>query len=205
MTALLAMFVSAFPTLVVPEPAPLLTEPAWLPQPVVAEDAGTPELEYTYIEANYIWTNLDVGDEKLDGGEIIGSLELPLNFFGQVTASTQSDETDINVYRIGAGWHFGMIPRLDLFAIVSYLHVEADNASFDSKEDGIQGDLGVRFLMTDRIELNAKGIWQDIDDEDDVGFGLGARFYLIERLSLGARVESLDDDETYAVGLRFDF
>lgn len=205
MSALLALLASSFPTLLVPEPAPLFSEPAWLPEPAYAALADAPELEYTYIEANYIWTNLDVGDEKLDGGELIGSLELPLNLFGQITASTQSDETDVNVYRIGAGWHFGLIPRLDLFAILSYLHVEADNASFDSKEDGIQGDLGVRFLLSDKIELNAKGIWQDIDDEDDVGFGLGARFYLIDRLSLGARVEVLDSDETYAVGLRFDF
>jgi hypothetical protein len=197
MSALLALFASSFPTLLAPEPSPLFT--------TLAPIADGPELEYTYVEANYIWTDLDVGDEKLDGAELIGSLELPANFFGQVTASTQSDETDVEVYRIGAGWHFGLIPRLDLFAIVSYLHVEADNASFDSKEDGVQGDLGVRFLLTDRIELNGKMIWQDIDDEDDVGFGLGARFYLIDRLSLGARMESLDEDETFAVGLRFDF
>ncbi len=197
MSALLALLVSSFPSLLAPEPAPLFT--------TLAPIADGPELEYTYVEANYIWTDPDVGDEKLDGAELVGSLELPLNFFGQITASTQSDETDVEVYRIGAGWHFGLIPRLDLYAILSYLHVEADNASFDSKEDGIQGDLGVRFLLTDRIELNARGIWQDIDDEDDVGFGVGARFYLIDRLSLGARVDIIDESETYAAGLRFDF
>jgi hypothetical protein len=92
-----------------------------------------------------------------------------------------------------------------LYGIVSYVRIDADSDGGDFEDDTAAGDLGARFLLTDRIELNARMLWQDIGEEDDVGFGAGARFYLIERLSLGARVDVVDDDKTFAVGARFDF
>lgn len=193
MTALL-------PLLALSVPAPLLHEAppvALLSVAVPALADDMPEMEYTYAELNYIWTDSDDFDEELGGFEAVGSLELPLNFFLQAAFTSQSDDTDVETLRVGAGWHIGLIARLDAYGILSYVDTEVD----DDGEDGIAGELGVRFLLTPKFELNAAAKWLDVE-EDDYGVAAGARFYLIDMLSLGGRVESFDDDLTFALGLR---
>jgi hypothetical protein len=194
------------PLLTLIVPAPILDAPS--PEapslPLVAAgvavpalDDDVPEMEYTYAELNYLWTDSDDLDEELGGVELTGSLELPLNFFGQVAWTNQSDDTDVETVRIGAGWHFGLGTRLDAYGMLSYLDAEVD----DESEDGIAGELGARWLITESLEVNAAAKWADVE-EDDYGIAAGARYYLIDILSVGGRVEQFDDDLTFAVGVR---
>ncbi len=199
MIALLPLLALADPSSMVPETYSAPTYPTL----ALAPARDVPEMEYTYIELNYIWTDNEEVDETLDGGELTGSLELPLNFFAQLTVSRQSDDADLDTYRIGAGYHLPIGSRLDAFGIVSYAHAEVDGSSNDFDDSGTAGELGLRFLLRPKLELNGSAEWVDVE-EDDFGIGVGARFYLIDRFSLGGRVESLDDDLTFAVGARFE-
>jgi hypothetical protein len=203
MSSLLALLALSFPapTVAAVEPAPAPLEPALAPLAPLADDM--PEMEYTYIEANYLWTDSDAADESVGGAEFIGSLELPLNFFLQGAYTIQEDNVDVETYRLGAGWHFGLIPRLDVYGLVSYVHAELDGSASDFSSDGVAADLGARFLLTDSLEINGAIKWVDVENEQ-TGISLGARFYITDSISLGGRVDVLEDDESYGAGLRLE-
>lgn len=201
MSSLLALLALSFPA-----PTVAAAEPALAPAPLaaLAPLAGDmPEMEYTYVEANYLWTDSDAADESVGGAEFIGSLELPLNFFLQGAYTIQDDNVDLETYRLGAGWHFGLIPRLDVYGLVSYVHAEIDGSTADFSSDGVAADLGARFLLTDSFEINGALKWLDVENEQS-GVSLGARFYITDSISLGGRVDLLEDDESYGAGLRLE-
>jgi opacity protein-like surface antigen len=132
------------------------------------------------------------------------ALELPLNLFGQVTVTRQSaGGTDVDTYRIGAGYHLGLGSRIDAYGILSYVHAEVDVGS-NIKDDGAAAELGLRFLLLPNLEVNGAAKWIDVN-EDDYGVALGARWYLMDRLSFGGRYEMIDNDDTVALGARFEF
>ena len=171
--------------------------------PARAPADDVPEMEYTYVEANYLWTHSDDADENVDGWELTGSLELPLNFFGQVTISRQSADADLDAYRIGAGYHLPLGSRFDAFGILSVAHEEVDGSGDDFDDTGLAAEVGGRMLLRPKLELNGSVEWADVDDSE-TGLGVGARYYLIDALSLGGRIESVDSDESFSVGLRFE-
>jgi hypothetical protein len=209
MSALLQILAAAlfhFLAVAVPSPTVLdvdseVTHEALTLAPAPVEDV--PEMEYTYIEANYLWTDSDTLDETVDGVEVTGSLELPLNLFAQLTASRQSGDVDLDQYRLGIGYHLSIGSRIDAYGILSAAHAETDGSDDDFDDDGIAGEVGVRMLLTPRIEVNGSAEWADVD-ESDYGVGVGGRFYLIDMLSLGARAEFLDSGDSYTVGVRFE-
>lgn len=170
----------------------------------VAPAEDRPEMEYTYIEANYVWLDSDLLGDTLDGYEVTGSLELPLNFFLQATGRDQSADASVTTYRIGAGWHFGFTAMFDAYGILSYENVQVDDSGDDFTGEGAAGEIGLRFLPTKRIELNGRAQYVDSVD-GEAGFGLGARFYFTESLSAGLRFDAIGDDTLGSAGLRFEF
>lgn len=186
-----------------PAASPTFASLAYRPiAPVPSDD--TPEMEYTYIELNYLWTDSHDLDDSIDGAELTGSLELPLNFFGQLTVTRQSaGGTDVDTYRLGAGYHLPLGSRIDAYGILSYVHAEVDVGE-NIKDDGAAAELGLRFLLLPNLEVNGAAKWIDVN-EDDYGVALGARWYLMDRLSFGGRYETIDNDDTVALGARFEF
>lgn len=179
------------------EPIPALALVASAPLP-----ADKPGFSYTYVEANYTGLDSDAADDTLDGFELTGSLELPLNFFVQATSSTLSGDADLNQLRLGAGWHLSLGDTIDGYGVLSYVDQEFDSGVSD--ESGVAGDVGVRLMLTSRIEVSGYGEWADVEDSE-VGLGAAARYYLTSSLSLGARALLIDNADTWALGLRFQF
>ena len=66
------------------DPAPVPAY-AWLAPASALDSADKPGFSYTYVEGNYVLLDSDAADDNLDGFELTGSLELPLNFFVQAT------------------------------------------------------------------------------------------------------------------------
>lgn len=170
---------------------------------VTVPSDDVPEMEYTYVEANFLWTDSDDIDETLTGGEFTGSLELPLNFFAQLTLSRQSDDADLDTFRLGAGYHLPLGSRFDAYGLLSLAHLEVDGTANDFDDDGLAAEIGVRLLLTPKLEVNGKVEWADVGDEN-YGVGIGARYYLMDSISLGGRVEAVDGDESIALGLRLE-
>src|SRR5258705_8401742 len=89
-----------------------------------------PEMEYTFVEANFLWTDSHDLDETVDGVQLIGSFELPANFFVQGTASKQTGNADLEFYTVGAGYHLPLTSRFDAFGILSVAVQESNGSSF---------------------------------------------------------------------------
>jgi len=157
---------------------------------------------YTYIEANYTWFDSDAAGSTLDGFELTGSFELPMNFFAQLGVSGLNGDIDLKEYRLGAGWHFPLSDTLDAYGVLSWLDQNYNNGVSD--ENGPAADVGVRLMLDPKIEVGGYGEWADLDNSD---FGLGAtgRYYFTEELSAGARVLFIDSGNEWAAGLRFQF
>ena len=184
-----------------PEPEPLLTVALLGPAPVLAS-ADKPGFSYTYIEGNYVRLDSDTADDNLDGFELTGSLELPLNFFAQLTGSTLSGDADLEQYRLGAGWHFALGDTLDAYGILSF--VDQDFHDGVSDESGLTADAGVRLMVTPKVEVQGFAEWADVDGSE-VGIGGGARYYLTQRLSLGLQGLFIDSGDKLTAGARFQF
>jgi hypothetical protein len=198
MSILPILLLGLIPNQPAPEPLPAVLLSS---APAVAAPEDFPELEYTYAEASYVSLDSDALNETLDGWDLTGSFELPMNFFLQGSARKFSGDTDLTQYRLGAGWHFGLLGRLDAYGILSYQHVEVDSPGGDSNEDAAAAELGLRFSLMRNLELNARGQWADMGDRD-VGYGAGARFYMTERFSIGAYYDQLGDDQLLTAGVR---
>lgn len=195
----------ATPSAMVVPTVSIAAEPVtFLPVVAVPLEDDKPSFSYTFVEANYLWTDLDAIDESLDGWEVRASLELFLNFFVQGSYAQVKDQEDLHLYRVGLGWHFDLGNTLDVYGIVSAAGVELEDSVNNFDEDGLAAEAGARFLLTDKLELNGRGLWEDIEDSE-VGAGLGARWYLTHALSIGVNADSIDSTETYAAGIRFQF
>lgn len=172
------------------------------PAPLL-QDEKPSGFSWSYIEANYIWLEPQTGGQNFDGWEVKASLEIFFNLFLQGSYSKLSDQSDLDLYRIGLGWHLPVGDSLDLYGLLSYASTKLDDVT-DVDEDGVVADVGARFWLTPKLELNGEAEWADID-ESDFGIGIGARWYFMNRFSFGLGVKTLDSDETYNAGLRFSF
>jgi hypothetical protein len=168
------------------------------PPPILGES----QFGYTYVELNYLLTDSDAADDTLGGLELVGSLELPLHFFGQAGISRQSDDADLDQFRLGVGYYLPVAEQFDVYGLLSYARFEVDDSGADFDDDGTAAEIGARTLISPKFELNGAGKWTNLDD-DEVGLGLGARYYMTEALSLGGRLETIDDEDTVAVGVRY--
>jgi len=180
-----------------PLPATALLAPA-----SALDTADKPGFSYTYVEGNYVWLDSDAADDHLDGFELTGSLELPLNFFVQATGSTLGGDADLDEFRLGAGWHFALGDTIDAYGLLSYVDQNFDSGVSD--ESGITGDAGVRLMLTPKVEVHGYAEWADVEDSE-VGLGGGARYYLTERVSVGLQTLLIDSGNEWVAGLRFQF
>src|SRR5262245_45641409 len=72
------------------------------PPPPALPESG---FGYSYIELNYLRTDSDDADDTVDGLELIGSLELPMHFFGQLGISRQEADADLDLFHLGVGYY----------------------------------------------------------------------------------------------------
>jgi Outer membrane protein beta-barrel domain len=177
--------------------------PALSSFPLAVAPDEFPQMEYTYVEANYVWADSDYSSDNLDGVDLTGSFELPANFFLQATVRDQSASSDVTGYRVGAGWHMGFVSRFDAYAILQYAHLEVSSSNSDFTDDGIGAELGLRMMLTKSIELNTRVLYADVGNNDS-SFGLGARYYFNGTLSVGARVDTGNAETSVSSGLRFE-
>ena len=168
------------------------------------DQRGTSELSFSYVELNYLITDSDDADDTLGGLELLGSLELPLNFYCQASISRQSDDADLDQYRIGAGYHLPIGDVVMAYGLLSYARTEVDDTGDDFDDNGGAGELGARMLASPKLELNGAAKWVNVD-ENDFGLGIGARWYFTQAVSVGGRIDSIEGEDSLAFGARFQF
>ena len=182
---------------------------------------------FTFVEAQLVSSaDIDVTDGNLsadidlDGFAITGSIELGLVFLQASRFELESDDLlvgsniDDSITTLAVGLAFDL-PRTKVFGLVRARRDELSLSGGIFEEDadvafvGIEG--GVRFNLTDRIELNA-----DIgvpSTEAGESFGIGAQFFITDNLGITLDFNSISAEEddialdfdTSSIGLRYTF
>ncbi|MDQ3288244.1 MAG: hypothetical protein M3Q42_08265 [Pseudomonadota bacterium] len=136
------------------------------------------ELNYSFIEGGYI--RADLAGDSGDGLFARGSAAFGESFYGHASyQKATNDELGFDVSldeaTIGVGYRIAMGVNVDFIAEASYIDIGADVEGFGSSNyDGFRAALGVRGLMTPRLEGNLKAYYTELSDLDDGELGAQA-------------------------------
>ena len=167
---------------------------------------------YTYAEVCY--TNIDGDLVEGDGATVnisYGATDLIFVKLGFSTLSIEDPnstaEADADRFQVGLGGHIAMTENIDALAAVSYVDVEFTNTGGmgSAGDDGYLAELGVRAMVTKKLELNATVSSLHIGGEDDTGFGAGGDFKLKKRWSATGNYRYFEDDDEgeFFIGIRY--
>ena len=114
---------------------------------------------------------------------------------------------DLDQLAVGGGFYMDLSDRADFYAALSYIQAEISAPGLGSAdEDGYGVAVGVRGMVTDKVELNGSLSYSDLGDgADGTSFGAGALYSFTETFALGVALETDDDVTVYGIGARFYF
>ena len=190
--------------------------PAWLPI-AKADEKGSSLLSYTYAEAGFSRTDVDVVDDDADALYLKGSFGF-LKFFNVVAgaerAETSFDDITVDTYFVGGGAHFGILPQLDAVGELTWLYTKLNSDSFSSDNDtGYSLYLGGRWIALPwsggGLEIAGGYRYLNVDslasDAVTNAWELGARVHFIKFLSVGLFYAFIEDDRRATLNVRFSF
>ena len=165
-------------------------------------------LSYNYVEGGYV--NTDTKGGSADGWAVKGSAAIAPNFhvFGDYNSQeTDRGNVDVDQWRVGLGYNYGIAPTTDLVARVAY-------QKFDPKEgldfNGYATEVGVRTAFTPMIEGYAMAGYEDFSKKHGINpdgefYGLvGAQAKFNQSWGLSGQVKlAKGGDKEWFVGPRF--
>lgn len=181
----------------------IASSPAWAERP-----------SFNYVEGGATSMEHDTVEGDFKGFEIVGSHELPDNFY--VTARyLQTDDMEIDMINkfVGIGYHQEIYTDT-----VFTLQLDAAEITFGQQnsgefvEKGFQWSVGVKSQLTENLEVELVGRVLDADQVDE-SFGyyrpnylvLGAHYQLFNQFSLYFDIEAGSDSERTVFGIRYDY
>ena len=184
---------------------------------LLALPAFAGDISYNFVELGYQKIDVDdVGigaDADGDGFAIGGSFEIGESWF--VAASYSQAELDLPVgfglsidldqMAAGVGWHTAMSDNSDFYALIQYVQAEISVDGFGSAdEDGIGATIGVRGMVTDKVEIGGSIGYVDLGDAGDgTAFGANLLYNFTENFAAGVFVDIEEDVTGYGAGVRF--
>ena len=167
-------------------------------------------LNYNYVEAAYVDTEIDDSAFDVDGDGIAlgGSVELGESIFLIAGYSAQEFDfgIDLDQWSVGVGGHIPISEKIDLVGSVSYVDAEVDTRFGNFDDSGYGLSVGVRARVADNVEVEGGVNYVDLDDVgDDTTFGVGARYYFTPEFALGAGVALGSDATGWSIGVRYEF
>lgn len=177
----------------------------------LAATAG--ELSYTYVEADFNRTNVDLDavDFDFDGYAVRGSVEFgqsSVYAFGGYAASTNDDlgiDIDLNEGQLGLGYHHTVSDNADFLAEISYVNVEAKVAGVSEDADAYRASIGFRGAIAENLEGLIKVNYTDGDGGDEFAPSFGAQWKFNQTWGLVGEAELGSDTNRYLVGVRASF
>src|SRR5690606_16674483 len=105
--------------------------------------AAAQDLDYTFVEAAYVNSEIDAGPLDIDGdglglqGSVLITDDVFL--FGEYASYDYDGGFDATSYSLGAGMRWGLKPELDLVGDLGYVHAELDRPVLpDVDDDGFR-------------------------------------------------------------------
>ncbi|MEP7702371.1 porin family protein [Paraglaciecola sp. 25GB23A] len=164
------------------------------------------------------YQSVDVDGDKLTGFGLSGSKLLAENFFVVGSYGSASDDIDVfganveldfNTLSLGLGYRYAFSKSSDFFGVISYEDVEVE-ATYEgnSESNGDNGyglTVGVRSMLSEKIELSGSIQYVDIADETETAFGVAALYNFTEQFSAGVGYSKADDLDTLSVSAVYFF
>ncbi len=121
---------------------------------------------------------------------------------------------DVDRFNIGVGGHVSITDDWDALGVVSYLDQEYSGRLPTESDEGYQVDLGVRGMVSKKVELNATASFRHmaltsalgVADDEDMGFELGTVIKMKKDFHLTGNVSYFDEAEETGVfaGIRLE-
>lgn len=166
---------------------------------------------YSYIQAVYQKTEVDIGgfDVDGDGFGVSGSVEINDSWFVFANYSSAEFESviDLNEWGVGGGFHSAISEKTDWFATLAYVDAEADaGGGLSAGDSGFGASIGLRSMLNPKLELVGSISYVDLGDAGDgTSIGGGLWYTVTGNLALGVGIDVGDDTTGYGLGVRLYF
>ena len=186
---------------------------------------------YTYMEGGY--RNLDADSIEGDGFDagfsfgatkyihILGSYSRL--FVDDIDGASNTDDLDLDEFKIGFGGHYPILDRVDLVLDAVYVdeqltgkaRLDNDGLNVDGtgqkvnindKDEGYEATFSARIQAMKKLEMTPHVVYRDVGSDSDTGFGLGLVYNFYKKISLRVRGTHFSDDSAtnLFLGLRVD-
>jgi len=162
-------------------------------------------LSWSFLEVHAQHRSVDAIDEDLKGFGARGGFDLSDGWFLRGGADFLSDDQDLTRFDLGAGHHVEIQTDTQVYASVSWVHLDLDDAgAADSDDNGWRAEVGMRSLLDKRLEGEARVGYEDVSDDGFI-YGVDVRWWWTSNLALGIGYEREIDDDVITLALRYAF
>jgi len=170
--------------------------------------AGAQEFNYTYVDAGYVASDVDIGPRKADGDGlgVRGSYALTEQFHAFGAHSTQDLDLDIDTRQLefGVGTHWNLTGNLDLIGEMSWVDADRNTPFGNADDDGLGLGAGLRTRMGSSLELEGQVNYVNLDNSN-TSLLVSGRYYLWDSFAISGGLELDDDDTAWTIGVRAEF
>jgi len=181
----------------------------------VSHQLRAEDFNYSYIDAQYTTSNIDVGGLNLDskGYAIGGSVALSENI--ALTAGYE-DETvdstyllgfdiDMSSFDFGIDYHAPVAPTTDVVIGFGVMNAEVSMPIISEDDTGNVISAELRHRLAPKAELNIGVSRVDIFDDSSTNFGFALLVEIINDFHFGIGYGSSDDIDSIGFGIRAGF
>lgn len=170
-------------------------------------------ISYSYIGLGYQMGEIDATPTDVDtnGMTLDASMEVANHghLFGEYGRYEYDgiDGADGDMRAFGGGVHFDPFERFSVYGRLGFVDASDDVSAgligASGSGDGLYLAGGVRYMVTDQLELRGSGEYYDLDTFGEEEFvSLGGDFYLTDLFTLTFGVDVHDDANVVKVGAR---
>lgn len=185
----------------------LIAVPAALGLALVSQAALAKGPSYTYAELGYVHFDADKYDGN--GAEVNISYGATKNIFVKLGYSRLFIDTsgvsgiDADRFKVGLGGNYALTDNIDALGSVSYVDIEYSGGIPTEADEGYLVELGLRGMVTKKVELNATAAYQHlaytnflgVSDDDDFGFEVGTVIKLKKKFHFTGNISYFDETE----------
>jgi len=177
-----------------------------LPFSSIAEEGKT-SINYDYVEVSS--GDAKSGGESSDSTSFGGSLSVGENFtilVNRVSIDDISEEVDLVISKIGAGYHATLQKNTDFQISASYFRLEAE--AVDYQDNGIQVSVGTATMLSDNTELSLAYNHYNKMNNFSKGHTIKIIHSLTDSIALQASIDSInlsDTSDSSTYGIRYKF
>jgi hypothetical protein len=168
--------------------------------------------------ASISYQSVDIDGDKFTGFAVSGSKLIGKDFFivgsygnasDDVEVFTSSIEVDFNTLSVGLGYRYSISQNTDFFGVVSYEDMEVEASyqgnSDSESENGYALKIGVRSILSYKVELIGSVQYIDIADETETAFDVSTLYNFTEKFSAGVGYRKADDVDILSVSAVYFF